>query len=278
MQPTRIALVQMNALFGHTKANLLKIEHFVQEARRQQVDIICFPELSLMGYSRDKSQQFAELIPGPSSNYISHLSTKHHITILVGIAEQSPEENKPYITQLVTLPNGTTHKYRKTHLGNSEKPYFSPGDNIPTYCLPNVHFGIQICWDLHFPEVSTIMSLAGAELIFAPHASPCIAGDRKELWLKYLTARAYDNSVFIAACNLIGNNGTDHHFSGGALVIDPKGNVIAEDFHNQESMLIVDLNPELINNIRYEKTPTMKSIFYLNARKPELYKKLLKSE
>ncbi|MBM7854850.1 putative amidohydrolase [Desulfohalotomaculum tongense] len=277
MKNTRIALVQMNSVFGQRDQNLNKIKLFVKQAAKQQVDIICFPELSVQGYSRDKSHLYCEQIPGDSSNLISALARNHNITILAGIAEKCTAGNKPYITSLAALPDGSMEKYRKTHLGSSEKPYFTPGDRVPVFNTAKAVFGIQICWDLHFPEMSTVMSLKGAEIIFAPHASPCTAGSRKEIWLKYLTARAYDNTVYIAACNLIGGSGKDHRFSGGAMVIDPKGNVIAEDFNNQESMLVVDLDAELINKIRYQKTTSMRSIFYLQARRPELYKTLIKN-
>ncbi|MTI80994.1 MAG: nitrilase [Firmicutes bacterium] len=272
MKTTKIALVQINSAFGQVKKNLDKISLFVKQAAKQGVDIICFPELAVQGYSRDQSHLYCETIPGTSSRLLTTLAKNYNITILIGIAEQPESADKPFITQLVAMADGRFEKYRKTHLGESEKPYFSPGNTVPVFHSKKANFGIQICWDLHFPELSTVMSLNGAEIIFAPHASPTIAGSRKDIWLKYLTARAYDNTAYIAACNLVGNNGINNIYSGGALVIDPKGNVFAEDFNNQESMLVVDLDADLINKIRYQKTTTMKNIFYLDARRPELYK------
>ncbi|MEG6614997.1 nitrilase family protein [Peptococcaceae bacterium 1198_IL3148] len=275
MQTTKIALVQMNSLVEQTELNLQKIAQYTKRAAAQKVAIICFPELAVVGYSREKAALYQESIPGDSSAYLSELARRYNIVILTGIAEKSAVPTKPYITHLVIFPDGRVEKYRKTHLGSSEKPYFTAGNQLSTFATESAQFGVQICWDLHFPEVSTIMSLEGAEIIFAPHASPCIAGDRKAMWLKYLTARAYDNTVYVATCNLVGDNGYGHQFSGGAMVIDPKGNVIAEDFNNQESMLVVNLDAEAINKIRYQKATTMKNIFYLQVRRPELYKKLI---
>ncbi|MBO8137556.1 MAG: nitrilase [Desulfotomaculum sp.] len=272
MKKTRIALVQLNSIFAQVEKNLQKISQFVKQAYKQGADIICFPELAVQGYSRSDSDFCSEPIPGPSSSYISSLSKQYNITILAGTAEKN-KSGKPYITHLVSTPGGID-KYRKTHLGSSEKPYFSEGNQLPVFKTEKAVFGVQICWDLHFPEVTTIMSLKGAEIIFAPHASPRIAGSRKDMWLKYLTARAYDNTVYLAACNLIGSNGKGSCFSGGIMVVDPKGNVIAEDFNGQESMLVVDLDAEMINKIRYEKTTTMRNIFYLQARRPELYREM----
>lgn len=274
MEKTRIAVVQMQALTGKANQNLAKVIRFVQKAAGEKVDIICFPELSVHGYNRQEARLVAEPIPGESSLAISKLARKYKMVILAGLAEKSGRE-KPFITQLVAFPDGRLEKYRKTHLGKSELPYFSPGQSLPIFSTPRVKFGVEICWDLHFPEVTTILSLKGSEIVFAPHASPEIVGNRRDIWLKYLPARAYDNSVFIAACNLIGYDGMRQTFCGGAIVIDPRGNVIAEAFNGKEELLMVELDPAIINKIRRNQAQGMSDTFYLGARRPELYGELL---
>ncbi len=276
MEPIRIALVQMQSETGMINKNMEKIYSFTREAAEKKASIICFPELCVQGYHREKSPPLAELIPGESSEAIRRLAVQEGIIVLAGLAEQSTTE-KPYITQLLTFPNGDWAFYRKTHLGKSEAPYFSPGDKLPVFISAQASFGVEICWDLHFPEVSAILSLKGAEIIFAPHASPTIVGDRKSIWLKYLAARAYDNTVFVAACNLVGSDGTGQSFCGGALVIDPKGNVVAEDFNGREGLLLADLDPTLLNTIRRRESGSMRHSFYLEGRRPEMYGELLKT-
>ncbi len=275
MKETRIALVQMLSEIGMVEKNLRKIEKFIQEAAYMKVDMICFPELCVQGYNREKSSLTAEKIPGEISEAIQKMAQKGGMTVLVGIAEKS-DTAKPFITHLVACPDGSLQKYRKTHLGKSEAPYFTPGDEFIVFSGEKTNFSVQICWDLHFPEMTTILSLRGAEVIFAPHASPTIVGDRKEIWLKYLSARAYDNAVFIAACNLVGQCGVGQSFCGGAMVIDPKGNVAAEAFNGKEELLVVDLDPELINTIRSKQARSMRNSFYLDCRRPELYGDLVK--
>ncbi|MBS3969295.1 MAG: nitrilase [Clostridia bacterium] len=273
MQNTRIALVQMEALINGREQNLAKLKKYIEIAAVNKAHIICFPETSIHGYSKNLYEKSAEPLNGVS-RILGEWANKYSICILAGLAEKA-HNKKPYITHLVVQPDTETGIYRKTHLGKSEKPYFSEGNSLPVFKTPTATIGIQICWDLHFPEISTIMSLKGAEIIFAPHASPTIVGDRKSIWLKYLTARAYDNAVFLAACNLIGENGDGQSFCGGALVIDPKGKLIAYDFSSKEGILFADLDPELINRIRKKDTKSMRDSFYLQSRRPELYKELL---
>ncbi|MFZ5650561.1 MAG: nitrilase family protein [Bacillota bacterium] len=275
MDKTRIALVQMRSEQGMLENNLEKIEHYIDRAAAGGVDIICFPEMCLQGYSREKARFSSVKVPGEIAARIGRMAAGSGVVVLVGLAEDGAEE-KPYITQVVFFPDGSFEKYRKTHLGKSEIPYFTAGDDLPVFSAVKARFGIQICWDMHFPEVSTILSLKGAEIIFAPHASPVIVGDRIGIWMKYMVARAYDNSVFVAACNLVGDDGCGQEFCGGALVVDPRGNPVARSCGSGEGMLVADLDPEVINTIRMKKARSMRHSFYLDCRRPELYGPLIK--
>lgn len=273
MENIRIALVQMESIVGKTEENINKIEEFVQEAKRKRVQIICFPELSVHGYTKNKAKELAEQIPGRISEKIRSLAVENNISIITGMIEKSDNEN-PYITQLVCLNTGKIFIYRKTHLGLSERTSFSSGSEFFVFKIEQCNFAIQICWETHFPEIATIQSLNGAEIIFTPFASPDKVGDRRQIWLKYLTARAYDNSVFIASCNLIGTNGLGVNFAGGCLVINPKGDLLAEDFSQKEGMLVVDLPKKEINEIRTPERKSMKYSYFLQYRRKELYNEL----
>ncbi len=276
MEKLRIALAQIQVKTGRPRENIEKIAAFTRRAAKEGAAMICFPELCVHGYNRERAHLNAEEIPGESSLAIGALARETGLVILAGLAEKSGSP-RPFITQLAAFPDGRLEKYRKTHLGNSELPYFTPGDAFPVFSTEKARFGVAICWDLHFPEVTAIYSLQGAEIIFAPHASPACVGDRKNVWLKYLPARAYDNSVYIATCNLTGEDG-GQTFCGGAIVLDPKGNVAAEAFPGREDLLIADLDPALINTIRGGQSASMRYSFFLAGRRPELYGELIKEK
>ncbi len=277
MKDTRIALVQMQAETGNVKKNLQKITEFVLAAAEQRVDMICFPELCITGYNKSKGFLTPEKIPGSSSEVLRNLSRHTGMVIMAGLPEESTLE-KPYIAHLVLFPDGRIATYRKTHLGKSETDGFMPGENLPVFSGEMAQFGIGICWDMHFPELSTVLALKGAEIIFAPHASPRIMGNRRKSWLKYLPARAYDNGVYIAACNLVGSDGSGKEFCGGAMVLDPKGNVVAEAFDVGENLLVVDLSADPINRMRQHERKVMSGSFFLDFRRPELYHNLTRNK
>lgn len=275
MEPLGIAVVQMRSQINKLKCNLTKIEHFSHAAKEQKIDLVCFPELSITGYSRERAAEMAESIPGTGSTFVSNLAQELNITILAGLVEKNGLE-KPFNCHFIAFPDGKFQVYRKSHLGLSERTCFSPGQELPVFKNGNTKFGIEICWEMHFPEITTVLALNGCEVVFAPHASPVAGSNRKNTWLKYLAARAYDNSLYVAACNLVGYDGEKQEFGGGALIIDPKGNIVSEYFGREEKMVTAYLDLKLINDIRTKRNVSMKNSFYLSARRPELYGDLIK--
>lgn len=270
----KIGLVQMQSIVGDTQGNLRKILGYAEDAADLGTDILCFPEMALHGYGPNQAEKQAEPLTSANVQKISEQAVKLGLIMLVGMAEQHTG-SKPYLTHLAAFPDGKVEAYRKTHLGKSEEGYFTPGEQFPVFRSGGLSFGIGICWDWHFPEVAAIYSLKGAEVLFAPHASPTVIGDRKEIWMRYLGARAYDNSVYLGACNLSGVNGFGREFQGGALVLSPKGEIIAERFGEQEGILTCELTAEYINILRDRNRRTMREIFFLSHRRKELYRELI---
>jgi N-carbamoylputrescine amidase len=126
------------------------------------------------------------------------------------------------------------------------------------------------------------LALKGAEIIFCLHASPRGKPEQKHRsWLRHLTARAYDNGVFVVACNQTGANGDGLEFPGIgdglefpgiALVLNPSGEVIAEHVSGEEGVLFADLRAADLAHVRENRMR-----FFLPNRRPALYKGLIKS-
>ncbi|MDQ7094960.1 nitrilase-related carbon-nitrogen hydrolase [Desulfosporosinus sp. PR] len=277
-QDCRIGLVQMESYVGESDLNCKRITHLAQVASQQEISFLCFPECALDGYSPQDASEIGDSLQSPRISRLRECAEDLKITLLVGLVEQTSDKKKPYISQVILSPGKEDMVYRKVHLGRSEQDFFSPGDKFPVFKAHGMNFAVGICWDWHFPEMAAIYSLKGAELIFAPHASPVIAGDRKEIWLRYLGTRAYDNSVYLGACNLIGSNGKAKEFSGGTLVIGPKGEVIEQTEFLEESITTALLSAERINRIRRFDRASMRDSFFLADRKKELYHELIQLE
>jgi len=271
----RIGLVQMESIVGETERNFHKITQMAETAHNQQISLLCFPECALNGYSPQDASEVGETLDSSWVRKLRECSQDLGITLMVGFVERSTVFPKPYISHVILSPGEDPAVYRKVHLGRSELDYFTPGDCFPIFSAQGTTFAVGICWDWHFPETAAIYSLKGAEVLFAPHASPVIAGDRKEIWLRYLGARAYDNSVYLGACNLVGSNGKAKQYSGGALVIGPKGELCNQSNLGQEGILAATLSADRINLIRSPDRASMRDSFFLADRRKELYHELI---
>ena len=268
MQDVRIAVVQMTCLVGDAEGNIARMEQFLNDAATDRVDLVCFPELSVHGYTAgDSGASTPEPIPGPSTEALAGIARRLGITFLAGLLEEDVS-GIVYNTQVVFGPQGTVGSYRKTHVPTSEIGTWSCGSDIPAFEHPKVHYGIEICYDAHFPEVSTILAERGAEILFMPHSSGVgsSAADKKTGWLRFIPARALDNTVYVAVCNQVGDNGAGKIFSGGSFICNPRGEVIAESSTTSEEIVVADLKGGDLAKAR-----AFADGFFRHFRRPEIY-------
>jgi len=268
MKNLRVAAVCMNSEPGEIDRNLDRTEAYVSDASRKDVDIICFPELSITGYLlKNPDRVYAGAGPEQIIDQLSGMARNRNLIIIAGLIEIS-DGVKPYISQVVAGPEGLLGIYRKTHLSPNEKDWYEAGERIDVFTHKDMIFGVQLCYESHFPEISTIMALKGAEIILIPHASPRGTPEEKtESWLRHLPGRAFDNALYVVACNQVGSTGEGLSFPGVALALSPAGRMIASYGGTQENMMLVDLSRDELQETRSHR---MK--YFMPNRRPELYR------
>jgi len=267
MRDLRVAVVCMQSYFGRIEKNLARIESYIRDASGNDAHIICFPELSITGYSiREDPLPYSQSIPGPLSDHTVAFAREYKLVVIAGMLEKA-EGDGIYITQLVAGPRGLIGAYRKTHLSPQEKKLYTPGREVKTFAHSRCCFGVQLCYEAHFPELTTIMSLQGAEIVFFAHASPHGRPEEKrESWSRHLPARAFDNGIFVVASNQVGENGTGLSFPGVIMVFDPAGKPLYEYAGGTERMIMAELRQEDLKKVRGHRMR-----YFLQFRRPELY-------
>ena len=267
MKDIRIAAAITNSPVGKIDENLSGMIDWVHRAKAGGAELICFPELNVTGYCNKKElAAIAQPIPGPITDKLTDLAKDAEMAILAGMAEKS-ESGALFASHLVVEPKGVTGVYRKLYLAPPERPIFSAGDSVPVFSVHDVRFGIQLCYDAHFPELSTEMAARGIDILFLPHASPRgEAAEKHRSWMRHLTARAYDNSVFVVAVNQVGENCNGLHFPGNAVILDPSGETISKDLSSREGLIFADLKAAALDHVRGHEMR-----YFLPNRRPELY-------
>jgi predicted amidohydrolase len=268
MKTIRIAAVIFHSQLARKRENLERMDFWVAAARKDGAEIICFPELNITGYGTGAAvQETAEEVPGPATDSLCVMARNHGVVILAGMAEKA-SDGRVFASHLAADPAGMLGVYRKAHIAPPEETTFSAGSSIPVLEAAGMRFGIQLCYDAHFSELTTRMAQDGADVIFMPHASPRGTPEEKRAsWMRHLPARAFDHAVFVVACNQTGDNGSGLAFPGLAIVLGPDGKVIAECISHREALLIADLEAESLSAVR---THPMR--YFLPRRRPEIYR------
>lgn len=267
MKDLRVALAITHSPVGAVAENLASVDLWTQAARASDAELICFPELNLTGYTTQKAVKTNALsFSDPFVQQLPVIAQKTGVAVLAGFAEKD-QTGAIYATHLVARPDGIVDAYRKVHLAPPELTQFSPGNVAPIFGFQGITFGIQLCYDTHFPELSTRMALAGADVIFMPHASPRVTPKEKfQSWMRHLPARAFDNSVYVLACNQTGENGMGLHFSGLAVAIDPSGKIMDKNLSGEPGLLMVDLKADILKHVREHRMR-----YFLPNRRPQIY-------
>ena len=251
MNTIKAALVVQNCLAGNYDKNLESTRHFICVAIEKGAQLIVFPEMNLTGYvANDDICSVSRAITQDMLNLFKGTAKESKVTILVGLAEKTPDK-KIYASHFIFMPDGSSNVYRKIHTSPFEKKYFSAGNNISIFNSHGLIFGVQLCYDAHFPELSLAMALKQADVIFMPHASPRGSSQEKyDSWLRHLRARAFDNGLYIAALNQTGDNGKGLYFPGICLLIGPDGNVVYKSIDDSEGVHIVTIEKTVLSTVR----------------------------
>ncbi|MEG0020746.1 MAG: nitrilase-related carbon-nitrogen hydrolase, partial [Oscillospiraceae bacterium] len=251
------------------QSNVNSILELAEQAAQAGCEMVCFPEASVTGYDVSRSQDIGIHKKSPHLEKISALAQREKIDILSGFMEKT--DRALYITQALLAADGRKEFYRKTHLGQKEGQVFSQGQELLIFHGSNGGiFGIELCVETHFPDVTQTLALKGAQIIFAPFAVPQKAGDRHSIWQKYIPARSYDNRVYFAACNQCGDNGRVE-FAGGCMACSPSGDEIAASFTDKNSLLIFEFDEAEYDKFHTPQPVKMGERYYPPQKRTELY-------
>ena len=237
---------------GDIEGNLSIITGSIRKAVASGCDIICFPEAAITGYSTKVVNAISE----DSDCMKALFDISREITIVVGGFEKADEL---FITQFVLKDGRIIGRYRKTHLGMNET-MFEPGNILQVFNTDECRIGIQLCWEVHFPQITAKYRNQDAELILNPTASGLPPERRMSLWRKIIPARADDNRLFYAACNCDGSS---------VLCCGPDGSEIQGEIIGDCLYRFV-LDGTMVKRYRCGEE-TMSNIDYPKHLRPELY-------
>src|SRR5689334_884584 len=270
MTKTNIACAQIDCALGDPKKNREKIVRTIHAAAERDAQLVVFPECALTGYAfnaLDEAIPFAERVDGRSAQAIAEACRETKAHAIVGFIEA--DRGKFYNAAMLVGPQGFIGSYRKVHL-----PYIgidrflTPGDRpFQVFELPFGKVGVNICYDISFPEPARVLKLLGAELIALITNWPTAAWRSPHF---VANTRALENHVFYAAVDRIGVE-RGWEFIGRSKVIDCNGDTLAEASSDAEELLVVTVELAEANNNRIVNVAGAYEVDRVKDRRPQFY-------
>ena len=271
----KVGLVQMR-MGPDPEANLESAIAHIREAAKRGANIVCLPELFRAQYfcQREDIKLFdlAEPIPGPSTARLAEVARETRVVIVASLFERRAPGL--YHNTAVTLgqDGNIISVYRKMHIPDDplyyEKFYFTPGDlGFKAVDTAFGRVGTLVCWDQWYPEGARLTALQGAEVLFYPTAIGWHPAEKEEFgaaqydaWQTIQRAHAIANGVYVAGVNRVGHENGDIRgnravgqgleFWGGSFLADPFGRIIAKASHEEEEILIGEVDLALLEDTR----------------------------
>lgn len=265
-----IALIQMSC-GADPDENLDRAAVKVEEAARSGVDVVCLPELFRSQYFCQKEDtanfDLAEPVPGPTTERLGEVARRSGVAVVAPVFERRGPGVYHNSAAFLDADGRMAGLYRKMHIPDDpayyEKFYFAPGDlGFPVFSARRGRVATLICWDQWYPEAARLAALRGAAVLFYPTAIGWHPHEKTEhgaaqldAWMTVQRGHAIANGLYVAAVNRVGHEKPDGdsagiEFWGNSFIADPQGVLIARGSSDREEILIAEVDPSRIEDVR----------------------------
>ncbi|MDB6000294.1 MAG: carbon-nitrogen hydrolase family protein [Rhizobacter sp.] len=264
----KIALAQLEVKPQSLANNVDVACAWIDKAADAGAELVLFPEIHLSSFFPQYSGRRDLAIPmSLSSREMSQLRDHCKKREIAGVPNVYLEEgNGFYDASVVIDSQGDVLDVGKmVHIADQplfyEQDYYTPSNTgFRVVTVAGVRVGIVVCFDRHYAESFRACAKQGAELILIPTVNT--KTEPLDIFEAELRAAAYQNNVFIAMANRVGQEDA-MHFAGESIVVDPEGGVMhkADD---QERLVTVTLDLSMVAQARQRRP-------YLSLLKPYRY-------
>jgi 5-aminopentanamidase len=237
-----IAACQLPDVHDDIKQSVNIIIEYATKAEAQGARLVCFPECYLQGYVVGKERTSLLALDLASVMFQNILQSLAKIQPILVFGMIETKEQKLYNTAVVVKQGQVLGHYRKTKLLPGES-IFGAGKDYPVFTIDNFRFGINICYDLNFPECAAAVAKQNAHLLVCP-SNNMMDYDTAERWKhkhnESRAQRATESGLWLLSSDVTGER--DGRISyGPTALISSRGDVVAQAPLLQEGMIVEEI-------------------------------------
>lgn len=269
-----------------TAYNVFEIEKIIADAEGRGVEILCFPELCITGYTCQDLFRQQLLLTQAEEGLMTLLDFTRQLNVIciVGLPVQTGGMllNCAAVIQAGTLLGLVAKTYLPNYNEFYEKRWFASAQDLKTtevylagspvaltaqstifQTTDGVKFGVEICEDVWAPvPPSNNLTLAGADIIFNCSASNELTGKHKYLRNLLMQQSARTISGYVYASSGFGESTQDVVYGGNAMIFE-NGHLLAEGerFSLQPQIQVAQIDVDRL------KTDRMDNTTFVNAQR-----------
>jgi predicted amidohydrolase len=252
----KIAAAQIETPFGDLDGNRRKHLSVIDDARAAGVEILLFPELSLVGHSGGREAPRLAMTADHAVLRELSLASGDMLTI-VGAVEEAA--GALFFNSAFGLSHGRVRLlHRKINLATygqlEDGKFFGIGQSLKVHTLGTPwQAAVMICADLWNPALVHLAAMSGASLLLAPVSSAREAVgevfDNSDGWAINARFHAMTYGFPLVLANRVGREGS-LTFWGGSRILDPTGHAIAQA-GDEEALVTATIDYDRVRQARF---------------------------
>lgn len=276
-----MGIVQATPALFDAQKTVEKIGQLIRKGAQQGCGLLVFPESFIPGYPRGLSFDTVIGRRGEAGRDLWHQFAKNSITIgdeycrqisdfvrqaglflVLGVTERDAVSGTLFCSILYFDKTGTlVGKHRKLKPTGTERILWGEGDGSTLQVLDTDFgkLGGLICWENLMPLARMALYGQGVQIYVAPTA------DARDTWLSTLIHIACEGRCYVIGCNqFVTKKDYPAHLQeeiqnepeimcrGGSVLIDPLGEVLAGPVYNEETILIAELDMDVVAKSKFD--------------------------
>ena len=265
-----VGLCQMPTV-DDLSANLNTAAACVREAAQKGAAIVCLPEMFACPYQNEAFVRYREPAGGVTWQALAAMAKENGVVLVGGSFPEEDAQGHIYNSCFVFDGTGTQiARHRKMHLFDidvkggqrfKESDTFTAGRDVTVFDTKFGRFGVQICFDIRFPELGRLLSLKSALGVFVPAAFNMTTGPAH--WELNFRSRALDNQAFYFGCSPARDTSAGYVSYAHSIAVDPWARVL-QQLDEAPGILLQTVDLAEVESIRAQ-------LPLLSARRTDLY-------